>query len=768
MTTKMPVAAKARRPKTVVQPVAPVEPSLFSICVVVFLSGIPALIYQNVWQRMLVLHSGVGTASVATIVTAYLLGLGIGSWLGARFTCRITARRAAQIVIGLELAVGAYAVLSPTLLYDLLYWKLGWMYKELWLAALMHLATLVVPTMLMGATLPLLTRALLSHRPELAKSLGLVYGSNTMGAAMGALLAPWFFIRYTGIVGALSIGAACNLLVAARMWQFSKMTSPTDALPGRKESSASSGHHEPAVQPFSLPLGMLLTFFTGLIAIGLEILWFRIVDVGVKSTAFTFGTVLCIYLLCMGVGSIIASFWTSRIRRPLDTFLWAQLVVIGSATISLLILVLVPSTLGEQIPVVGRIYAYWSEGIPANPNVVSWKTTLGLYGLFPFFLMGPSALAMGFSFTMLQLGTQQLRDDAGYRVGVLQAANICGCALGSLFVGLVLVDALGTLGAWRFLIVASLVFPCVGALMCQRKRAIALSGALLVVAAAWFPSNDSIWARLHGLTDQSNGFIAEDVTGVSVLQRPTESSEVWSLLANGKLQSNLPFGGIHSKLGVLPVILHPQPQKAAIIGLGSGDTAWAAGCDPQLKELRVFEILTSEIRVLHDASTQATLGQLKRFLDDTRFRIDGDDARYKLMTSSDTYDIIEADAIRPNGAYAGYLYSEEFFRLCASRLRPGGLMCSWSPTPGTYATFCKAFPHVVEFDGGNVLIGSREPIAIDLPKWKQRLEDPRVREYLGEKVQAECLSSLETAQPAVPGPNASWINTDLFPFDEFH
>ncbi len=227
--------------------------------------------------------------------------------------------------------------------------------------------------------------------------------------------------------------------------------------------------------PFSLSLGLTLTFFTGLVAIWLEILWFRIIDVGVKSTAFTFGTVLCVYLVCMGLGSVYASSWTSRVRQPLTAFLWAQLVVIGSATLVLILMLALPTQQAAQLPLIGWVYAYWSQGDPANPNVVSLATTLGLYALFPLILMGPSALAMGYSFTMLQLGTQQIGDSAGYRLGLLQAANICGCAIGSLCVGLLLIDSLGTMGAWRTLMLASLLFPAIGFLMTEQKVPMAAS-----------------------------------------------------------------------------------------------------------------------------------------------------------------------------------------------------------------------------------------------------------------------------------------------------
>lgn len=140
-------------------------------------------------------------------------------------------------------------------------------------------------------------------------------------------------------------------------------------------------------------------------------------------------------------------------------------------------------------------------------------------------------------------------------------------------------------------------------------------------------------------------------------------------------------------------------------------------------DIRVFEICTAEALLLPHFLRLGDWPDVNAFLNDRRVKIDGRDARFVLMTEDRQYDLIEADAIRSNGAFAGYLYSIEFFQLCGKRLKTGGLMCTSAPTPNTIETFTQAFPHVLQLDGGYILIGSNQPIALDRNAWQAKFDD---------------------------------------------
>jgi predicted membrane-bound spermidine synthase len=167
-------------------------------------SGVSALVYQVAWQRILALHSGVGIYSVAMIVGAFLAGLGIGSYLGGWLSSGMSPARALRVFAVLELSIGLFASASCWIYYDVLYVRAGWLYAEPWSAGVMHFLALVLPTTLMGMSLPFLVQALVLDPRTASRTIGFVYGINVVGAALGAILAPWVLIRLFGVRGAVA------------------------------------------------------------------------------------------------------------------------------------------------------------------------------------------------------------------------------------------------------------------------------------------------------------------------------------------------------------------------------------------------------------------------------------------------------------------------------------------------------------------------------------------------------------------------------------
>jgi spermidine synthase len=240
---------------------------------------------------------------------------------------------------------------------------------------------------------------------------------------------------------------------------------------------------------------------------------------------------------------------------------------------------------------------------------------------------------------------------------------------------------------------------------------------------------------------------------------------------NGRHHSVLPFGGIHTLLGAAPAAMHPAPERAAVIGLGSGDTAWAAGCRrPETRAVTVFEICAPQLGLLRRVAAEPDPpAKLGRFLEDPRVTIRFADGRNALLRSDERYDLIEMDALPPSSPYSGNLYSVEFYELCARRLRPGGLMCTWAPSARVHGSFTTAFAHVVELDAGRVLVGSNDPIPFDPAAWQARATMPQMVAYLGPARVQELVGFLRGALPAVHRPlGARDVNRDLFPRDELN
>ena len=241
---------------------------------------------------------------------------------------------------------------------------------------------------------------------------------------------------------------------------------------------------------------------------------------------------------------------------------------------------------------------------------------------------------------------------------------------------------------------------------------------------------------------------------------------------HGKAHSWIPFGGIHTRLGAAPAMIHPAPLDVAIIGLGSGDTAWASASRPETRSLTVFEISGPQPKLLRQlVATRTTFPELRGCSNDPRLRIRLADGRTALEQEGALYDVIEADALWPIAPYAGNLYSVEFFNQCMRRLKPGGILCTWAPTPRVYSSFTQAAPYIVGLGDRSVLFGSNQPIEIDPETWRSRALSPEVRAYLGEDGATGTAWLLERVQQLHRLRRRQLqknMNFDLFPRDEFH
>jgi predicted membrane-bound spermidine synthase len=749
-------------------------------------SGVAALIYQIAWQRLLVFHSGVGIYSVAIIIGAFLAGLGLGSYLGGVLSGRISPRMAWFAFASLELCVALFALASCHLYYDVLYLKLPWLFTSLWSAGPVHFLALLFPTVLMGMSLPFVVRATVSNPLTASRTVGYLYGINVLGAALGALLAPWVLIRLLGIEGAVLVGAGGNFFVGLTALALA-LTSrpaatgpPAPALPTDVEPAGS--------RPFVLWLALYTS--SGFCALSLEILWFRLIDVGVKSNAFTFGTVLAIYLFGLGAGSMVGGPLAIRLRRPLQAFLQCQCVLLLYSGLALLLMVSVPG----DLPIYKDLFEYWKQYDEFQfGSDWNWQLILLLYLVLPVFLYGLPTFLMGLSFAILQRAVHDDLRTAGRKVGFLQTGNILGNVAGSLLTGLLFLSLFGAAGTFKLMMAIGVAFALLGVRYYGLKTGFSVLAFALLALLLILPKGDVVWLRLHGLSGGAALF-NEDASGLAAI---TPDKPKLRVSINGIVQTTLPFGEIHSRLGAIPAVVHPAPKDVAIIGLGSADTAWAASCRQETERIDVFEIVTPLERLLKRVSSQSlskfqditsgsreegvkadwrlldgidlrSLLRLQNFLVDPRVSIINADGRRAIAMNERKYDLIEADALRPHSAYSGNVYSLEFFQMCSQKLKPGGVMCTWAPTPRIYHTFTAVFPYVMEFEKGVILVGSNEPFKYRMQDLISRITSRRVQGHLGSRIIEDTFISLKNARVATPARSQHIrVNRDLRPLDEF-
>ncbi len=267
---------------------------------------------------------------------------------------------------------------------------------------------------------------------------------------------------------------------------------------------------------------------------------------------------------------------------------------------------------------------------------------------------------------------------------------------------------------------------------------------------------------------------AEDGSGLSLLKDmidPESGTPVTVFFVHGLTQSSLPFGSYHTVLGALPALIHPRPVEVAVIGLGSGDTVFGVGGRPETERIDCIEIVASELEVLKQRVRRRDYPGLEQLLRDGRVRYHFSDGRTFLMRTEKRYDVIQADALYPDSAYAGNLYSLEYFRLVQRRLKPGGYAVTWSPTPRVRDTFVRVYPHVLEV--GDTLIGSDARIEVDQVVLRERMNEWfSAQHYARGHVQIEGLieeafkRTIRVVDPSEDRSRLTDVNTDLFPKDE--
>ena len=739
-----------------------------------FTSGFAALLYQVIWQRLLVLFSGADLYSVTIIVASFMGGMGVGHLAGGHVADRVTPRSALLCFAGAELAIALFGFFSRPLYYDFLYNRVGGTQIAPAPLALLLFVSLLWPTFFMGASLPLLSRALASRIERASSVIGVLYGVNTLGAATGALLSTWVFLPRLGLEGSLRVGVLLNVACALVL-----LPSVTLLSRSREATAEAPAAGSPGDATFPFAAWALVFACSGLLALSLEIVWFRVLAVTMKGTAFTFGTMLGVYLTGLGVGALAGSAVSSRIRRPAVLFLSLQA---GVGAVAMLLLTAF-IRFADNVP---PLWAYLGSYEPLDvrtavngldPGVT--RTFLALYVGVPCALVLSPTVLMGFSFPVLQRVVQTSLAHIGRRVGALLVANVAGSMVGTVLTGWLLLDKVGTAGTMKLLAVLSGTFAVLAVALALRRaswsrsRRLPVAPAALLVAAVVFvpllvvmPPSGTLWAHLHGTVIEAMVY-AEDGSGLSVVNTDGRNA---ILYANGIGQGALPYGEVHTALGALPAFMHPAPRTAAVIGLGSGDTVHAVAGRREIERITCVEIIRGELTTLTGLRMRFPYGGLINLLDDRRIEQVFGDGRIHLRRGG-TFDIIEADALRPGSAYSGALYSDAYFALLRDHLAPNGLAATWAPTQRVYNTFIRAFPHVVAMPG--ILVGSNQPIAIDRAAVSARLAEPAAQAHFARAgIDIQRLLDGYLANPTIYGPDyprdqLADIDTDLFPKDEF-
>jgi spermidine synthase len=300
--------------------------SIATLFAIFFISGFTALLYQVVWQRMLGLFSGSDVRSASIVVASYLAGLGLGSLLGGILSDRISNRQIVRIYGFCNLGIAVFAVFSRFLFYDLLFLQLRYLSRSPVSTLIIAFISLLIPTMLMGLSLPLLSKAIGRSANQAAVRIGWLYGVNTLGSGLGSLVSGWYIIGNVGYEGTLYLGAVLNALVGIVALSSAN---------GFDRDFKNSETITMARSQQPIRTWCVFVFLSGFAAIAWEIMWFRVLDVALQSNAYTYAHLLAFILIGNALGSMLGAKAIRYIRKPKQVFLTIQGAVAAYSAIAI-------------------------------------------------------------------------------------------------------------------------------------------------------------------------------------------------------------------------------------------------------------------------------------------------------------------------------------------------------------------------------------------------------------------------------------------------
>ncbi len=625
-----------------------------------FVSGVAGLSYELTWVRHLTHVFGGTTPAIAATVAVFFAGTALGSALGARW---FSGRgRPVLAYAGLEASIGLCALALPTVFHGLdgmLSANEGAQsVTELLLASGL---VLLLPTMLLGATFPAMVAAVRRAMPTTAGT-ALLYGLNTLGAVAGCLMVSLWWLPDLGLEGTSRMLAAFNLSVAAAVLVARRLGIVPEPSPSSEATTSDDEAMALADPKTTLPPGraLVLALGSGFVGIAIEVEWVRALSLSFPATVYVFALVLAAYLTGIGLGSaMIARLYRARIPRPRDLFVAYLAAGLGC----LLALNLLPQ--------VGP----WSLSMLAS-TLGSWEAYVGWVGGISVLTMLPATLAMGAALPVLVgLATERDRPAAAI-AGRLYGANTLGGVLGSLLGTFWLMPALGlsrslALLALAYLVLALLV-PTDDSLRSSRRGLAALVAVGGLVAALDLqpevnPMRDVPDAELLFYRDTPSGTVAvyEHADGTRSLR--VNNQYTLSTTAKDTV-------ALQSRLGRIPVALHPAPDRALLIGFATGATLSAMATTGAIEQLDCVEIHD----VIFTLAPYFATANHEVWTDPRVALVQGDGRRH-LARPGPQYDLIVADLFVPRLPGVGALYSVDHFRAVERRLADDGVFVVWLP-----------------------------------------------------------------------------------------
>lgn len=699
-----------------------------------FASGLCSLVYQVGWFRELRLVFGASTAASAAVLAIFIGGIGAGSLLlGKRAD---TAKNPLALYGNLELAIAASAALSPVLLALVrrLYIASGGtpalgMIAGTGIRLALSAIVLAIPTLAMGGTLSAATRAIASDADSRRRSLAILYGTNTLGAVCGAVVATFFLLEFFGTDRSILVAALVNAVVAL----IARSTARKISAPVEAQRDSEPTQSEPA--ELSPPVVLAASAVVGFVFFLMEMTWYRMLGPILGGTVFTFGLILAAALFGIGLGGLAYALRpAARAATATGLALTCLFEAIGLG---------IPFALGDRIAHAasavrgGAVFGFAGQ-------VAGWALICGV-------VVVPAAIASGVQFPLLVNLVGRGRNRVGRQLGWVYAANTVGAIAGSLVGGFAMLPGLGAVRCWWLAVlmlvaVAATAFGLVIRRTPWRERVwlAALVGIAIMLTfargptAAWRHSGIGAGRAADLVSPMSATYYANKTREFVKWEADGVESSValfvqdgLTFVVNGKIDGNAFMDAATQMMGgLVGAAIHPAPKRSLVIGLGTGETAgWLAEV-PGMERVDVIEL---ESAILAIARACAPLNH--DVLNHAKVHVSLGDAREHLLVDHSTYDIIFSEPSNPYRAGVSSLYTREFYQAVRDRLGKDGLFLQWTQsyeingdTVATiYATLHTAFPEVHTWRLGQsdlLFVASLSPIAYDAQAIAARIAAP--------------------------------------------
>ncbi|WP_425495863.1 fused MFS/spermidine synthase [Paraburkholderia bonniea] len=705
------------------------------------MSGAASLVYQVLWIKQLALVVGIDVQAVTTGVSAFFAGLALGGWVFGRLADRLA--RPLRLYVLLEFGVALLAVLSTLALAHAAAWFALLQTHAGALAWLLPFVLVGLPAVLMGGTLPVLMRVVSPTAGRMGRVGARLYAANTAGAILGTLASAFWLLPSFGVQHSALAAAVLNVVAAGLallLGRFHPALARPHAAPvntAQAESAADTGlaSMAQAVAPHSprARLALLLYALAGGVALGYEVVWSQAIVQFLSTRSFAFAIVLATYLLGLMLGSALVSRRVDRARDPWGAF---ALLITAAGLVALL-----------EFTITGNWLLHWQSVVRATTLAATGSLLSAMcasFALAAFCLVFVPTLLLGAAFPFaLRLGVDS--QHTGRDVGAVVALNLAGGIAGSVLAGFVLVPLLGLVHALATLALAAAVLGLVAIWRGAGVRALARWGvpllAAVTLAGAFLTPTDRLATMLAAARGGTLNFYEESAGGtVAVLEQGTDEKRFRRLYIQGVSNSGDTMTSLrYMRLQALvPLITQrDEPRSALVIGLGTGITGGALLTWPGLEQRVIAELLPAVVRAAPQFKGNYGVST------DPRVEIRLRDGRRELLSNATHYDLITLEPPPPSAAGVVNLYSQDFYQLAAARLKPNGVVAQWLPLPtqneddtrALIKSFVQVFPYAALWTTElheMMLVGSMQPLELDVPRIQARFAQPQVAAALRE------------------------------------